>query len=174
MLINCYGQIITDIIESSKENKNQFHPYIYDTFNCFRHDKKHIEVNIWGLGINVKTKGLFSLITPDFEKVNQYLPDISFWIDKDNKQNMINPDLFELFPNLNTISINALDYPFSLLSFLSLIRDTSIEKVKIWTGSENIPKLLSSDPRYIEIKEKYNQEQYQITEEQYEIIINKY
>ena len=75
--------------------------------------------------------------------------------------------------NLSTIYIDTYYYPFSLLSFLSLIRGTSIQKVTIETGY-SVLKLLSSDPRYIEIKEKYKQEQYQITEEGVYIIINKY
>ena len=86
--------------------------------------------------------------------------------------------LFDLFPSINTIFVNAYcgprGYPFSLPSFLSLIRGTKIEKVTIDTYWQHIPELLSADPRYIEIKKKYNQEQYQITEDWQYLIINKY
>ena len=105
-----YGSIIKDIIESSKGNTNQFHPYIYDTFKCFRHNKKHITVTIWQLVDKIKDKGLLSLIIPEYKKIEDkvYKSDISFWIDEDNKQNLINPDLFDLFLNLNTIYILSL------------------------------------------------------------------
>ena len=105
---------------------------------------------------------------------SEYKSDISFWIDEKNKQNLINPDLLELFEYLKTMEISTRNHPFSLLSFLSLIKGTSIQKVTIDTRNEHIPKLLSCNPRYIEIKEKYKQEKYQITEHRKWLIINKY
>ena len=81
--------------------------------------------------------------------------------------------LFDVFSNLKTVFINAGDHPFSLLSFLSLIRGTSIENVTVVTGYRTLSGLLSLDPRYIEIKGKYKDEQYEITEDGWDLIIKK-
>ena len=73
-----YGSTVKDIIESAKGNTKQFHPYIYDTFNCFRHNKKHIRVDIDKLVAHVKDEGLLSLIIPEYREVDEFSSDIRF------------------------------------------------------------------------------------------------
>ena len=176
---NGYTSIIKDIIQSTKDKDNRFHPYIHDTFKCFVDNKKFVNVNINFLMLNVKDKELLQLIVPLPKEVTrkEYESDISFWIDKENQENIINADTIELFENLKTIHIDTnWYYPFSLVSLLSIIKGTSIEKVIIIIGSgyQQLFDSLCSASEYKDIKEEYKKEQYEIREEVTELIISKF
>ena len=88
---------------------------------------------------------------------------------------MVNPILFKIFRNLETLRIGAVDHPFSLLLLLSLIKETSIEKVEIEVGDEEETlNTLWSDPKFIGIKGKYKEERYEMERNRSRwLIINK-
>ena len=153
-----YATIIKALFED--DDRRKLDPYIYDTFQCFIDHKEKMEINMMTLDTYIKDKKLLQLITNDLLEVKNKL-DISLWINNnDNKDNLIKRRLFEIFHNVKEIRIDVglNRYPFSLLSLLSNIQNTSIQKVTI--VSYNSFKPLSSSSYFDGIKEEYKTRQF--------------
>ena len=116
------GSIMLNIIKTSMGHQNKYHEYVNDTFKCFMNNKKHIRLNVESLVDWIKDQVFLDLIIPIRHELNmyEYSSDISCWIDVDNNQNIMNPDLFKLFRNVKTMEIEARFYPFSLVNISCL------------------------------------------------------
>merc|ERR1712129_573867 len=51
--------------------------------------------------------------------------------DENDKTNLINPTLGQIFPNVSNMLISAIEFPFSLIGFLDVIRETKWKQVII-------------------------------------------
>ena len=136
-------------------------------FHCFANHKTQILLSLFDLDKYVHDKRLIDLLCYDLVKQVIYcdvpLKDqISCWIDNtDNKQNVIKPHLFQIFKNITYLFIGATDHPFSLLSLLKVIKDTSINAIKISTDEEIWP-FIKVSSMYRLIEEEYRIEGFEI------------
>lgn len=155
-----YGGIIKALFESNGGKQKKLNPYIYDTFQCFIDHKEKMEINMMTLDEYIKDKQLLDLIANDLMEIKDK-SDISLWI-SERKENLIKSRLFEIFENVNEIRIDVglNRYPFSLLSFLSNIENSSIKKVTIMSYIAFKPLSLSSS--FNEIRKKYKEKKYDI------------
>ena len=132
---------------NDKLNKtlNQF---IYDTFDCFRYNKRKIWIDLYeldkynkrddGKSVDLIIHNLCGVIRSEDNEINM------------NDINMLRPQLFKVFPNIDYIRISASnsrgtkDYIFCLSELLSLIEATSVNKVKIVTlkSASNDPQIM--------------------------------
>ena len=127
---------------NDKLNK-KFNTFIYDTFDCFRYNKRKIWIDLYELDkYNKRDDGkLVDLIIHNLCGVVR---------SEDNEMdmndiNMLRPQLFKAFPNIEYIRIYASDkrgkkdYIFCLSELLSLIEATSVNKVEIVTFKSGYP-----------------------------------
>ena len=162
-----YGVIIRDLftyycnLNVSHNRDVKYHQYLYQTFGSLVQFKNDITINIDFLSFYVKDELLLGLLINRIIKLKNK-SNITAWIDdieNEDRRNLVNPILFKVFSNVRQISIIASGwgyYPFSLLSLLSIVENTSINKVKIRLDEETYDSLrLSSKLR--EIKKQYKQ-----------------
>lgn len=111
------------ILYGKKEKK--WHQYVYDTFQCFVRNKTMVHINIDYLVHLVKDEELLSLIFHKLEKNNKEI------MEEETSTNLIKPQFFRIFDNVEEIIIGSFNSGFSLFGFLSLITNTKINKVLI-------------------------------------------
>ena len=108
--------------------------YILNSFQCFVDNKQRILLKYSDLDRNCKNKGLLGLL------LSKLVKDIKV---KDKQQNLIKKDTFKIFKNVDYLHIRCVEYSFCLLSFLSVIDGTKINKVDIY-GKKWLPSIVSS------------------------------
>ena len=167
-----YGSILSVLFKYSTDSNLEYSKitlpqYIYQTFNTFRKHKQKITINMDDIDRYLKDKILLNLLFDNVVRVRY-----GSWIEVDNKQNVIKSDVLELLQNVNQIEIDAYDYPFSLLQFLSNIENTSVNKVSIDIGKKGVSSLKSST-YFDEIRNKYKAKQFEIELEDDYVNIDK-
>ena len=146
-----YGRIIGHLINYTvKEEEARFHPYIYETFQCFADHKEKIQISLllWRSKMHKDfSKMLVHNIMPNqiLSPFNRTLSgfnrsrggktakNYNGWLCHYSTNNLIKFRLFEVFRNVNELLIEAQDYPFSLILFLSTIENTAVKRVTIRT-----------------------------------------
>ena len=104
----------------SGKKKKKLNEYVFDTFQCFVKNKRKINIDIHNLTYYVKDEGLLNLIF-DEDLMNEEI-----------LTNLIRPQIFKIFDNVQQITISSYYYGFSLFGFLSLIKNTKINKATIY------------------------------------------
>ena len=135
-----YGSILSELMSPSKPYI--FHPYLYETFQCFARHKKEIRINLYNIDKHVLDKQLKELLFSSLVWANaDYLGhrSIKGWIyDDTNQENLIRPKIFGVFQHVEHLYMNVLSdfkqYPFSLARFLRIIRITDISKITLDMG----------------------------------------
>ena len=128
------------IVSGKKEKK--WNEYIFDTFHSFVQNKIQINIDIRKLAYNVKDEGLLNLIFYNLDIDNKDFENSS------NLINLIRPQIFKIFDNVQQITIRTEEYGFSLFGFLSLIENTKINKARIsgdWIKKEFVDKVSSTN-----------------------------
>ena len=97
---------------------------------------------------------------------------IAFWTDETNSQNLPEYLFFEGFKNTEEIEIQASSYPFSLLSLLSRIQITSVNKVVIFARKE-IWSELKSRSSFRSILNAFSENQFAIKIDRFQLIISR-
>ena len=174
-----YGMVIKHLFDYTlgRTDEMKYNPYLYKTFRCFADHKKKVHLRIERIYHSPKSEWLINVIFYDLvNKEMQKDEDIFSWIEVDNEDNdnLLQPQFFGVFKNLEELEIDAWFFPFSLFAFLSLLENTSINKVTIrnyaaaWSA-------LSSSQEFDQIKGKYADKQFGISfnEECDELIIAK-
>ena len=144
-----YGPVLEELFSYSLSSKQQrYNKYLYQTFQCFVNHKQKIEISIPYIDLCVKDKALRKVLFYDIvcKKEDKDNPDISGWIDLNNKENLVKPDLFNIFKNIKEITIIASYgyYPCSLLLLSSIIQSTPATKVTIYVRYEETWKAVAS------------------------------
>ena len=83
---------------------------------------------------------------------------------------MLRKEFFEVFQNIEVIEINARDYPFALLSLLTIIQNSSVTKVAIYS-LPIIWRKLRSSPSFNAIKDEFKAHQFEIQIDDGELLI---
>lgn len=148
-----YGAILSELISVILGSKTEmkFNPYLYKTFESFRMHKEKISISVDVLGRKILNQNsLKNLLFPSLKQFKQENPDP--WTAQNYTINLINPIIFETFKNAKKFNLNiggefrihfentsdfemptylSSTYSFSLLSFLSQIERTGLEKINI-------------------------------------------
>ena len=104
----------------------------------------------------VEDETLLNLIFVKIDKNNEEI------MDERNLTNVMRPQIFKIFENLQEIYISSWDYPFSLFAFLSLITSTTIKKATIFSQPDGwLSDLWSSYGK--EIVEEYSARGFKVT-----------
>ena len=98
--------------------------YVLNIFNAFINNKHKIDINIYVLDKWCKNKGLLGLILSDIKEGEEYS-------DEYKDKNLLKPQILSIFKNVTHLNITCSEYPLSLESLLSLIKDTNIEEVTL-------------------------------------------
>ena len=165
-----HGTVIKNLFDrndglKSSTTKIKFSPYIYQSFQCFIAHKTKVKIDIDDVDGYLEDKELLELLFYDLvRKVD---------IEEDVTDNVIKPRLFQVLKNVKEVTINAYDYPFSLIEFLSTIANTSINKVIIKTYVKTCSSLKASSDFEI-IKAKYKAQQFDIAVDGHEIKIDHF
>ena len=160
----------------SQTGKRKYPAYLYSVFRCFVEHKRHIQLRFDCL--ETYQKAMRSLIMNQLDK-NNYTSD-NVYIIKERKEgdisNLFRDQLLQIFTNVTTVTIhtgyydhymsNDTDnkYTFSLLSLLSLIAESRLEKLLViggewlnWSSEYD----WKQEPKDL-IEQKYNQSGYSI------------
>ena len=164
--------VLFDYILFGKKAK-KWNQYVYDTFQCFVKNKTEMIVGIRLLAQCVEDELLLNLIFSKIDKNNEEV------MDETNLTNMMRPEIFKIFENLQEIYFSSWDYPFSLFAFLSLITSTTMKKAVIYAQPDGwLSDLWSSYEK--EIVEEYSARGFEVTLKQHKyseqhpkLIINK-
>ena len=138
-----HGKILSSLfnyILNDERNKN-LNQFVYDTFDCFRYNKHQIRIDLPKLDeYNNNDDGkLMDLI---IYKLGGVIESADNEINMNNI-NMLKPQLFKIFPNIDYVYINTCnvygdkEYVICLSQLLSLIVETSVNKVKILAFSKS-------------------------------------
>ena len=143
-----HGKVLSALFDYALYDKahTKFNPYVYATFDCFRRNKTEISIDIGSLQFYGKIRindgkllDLFIHQIHEFVRGEEDTTNI-------NNMNMLKPELFQLFPNINHVYIRAsdyrgfIDYIFSLSQLLSLLGQTKVNRVDIVAyGKESSP-----------------------------------
>eukprot|EP01084_Bolivina_argentea_P038061 70380_1 len=137
----------------TQQTDKKFNKYVYDTFECFCRNKKKISLKF------------DELVSADQEIVNLIMHNIEAGYDQKGEfeqTNLFRKQLFDIFPNLQTVVLQTSCgpyefYSFSLFGLLKLIHSTQFKQIIIKARyTENwITSLWSSSASIIQ--EKYNQ-----------------
>ena len=103
--------------------------YILDTFECFRKNKEHLRFDMHTLDYAVKDRIFTDLLFDSldyFWRIHETNDQIL--VENDIK-NLLNSQMLKIFPNVTKIEIIDGVPKFSLLKFLTGIKDTSITSV---------------------------------------------
>ena len=184
-----YGLILGDLfnyfcsLQPSLPNSIKYHEYVYQSFKSLVHFKTIIKIDIHSIATQVHDAVLRKLIIPTLIRKEYERKDFFSWIaDDQNQENLINPVIFIIFKQVKEVEINTsggihqdehtlshgYHYPFSWLSLLSMIKMTSIKRVKIITG-HTIP---SSE--YNELLQKYDDHKIELQVDQSKYNFNRY
>ena len=178
-----YGAIINHLFnqtlnEAGTESQRSGHPYLYDTFKCFRLHKTEISIRIHDMYHYVKDNKLLKVLFDDIVEEEPRKEHDNF-DDVQGKQNLMKRDVFKIFENVHTLYIQATKaigkyvYPFSMLSFLDVIQDTMLKKIEIrveWNGIFKIHPWLgnaSSSSGFSAIMTAYKEKQFEISFEKH-------
>ena len=97
-------------------------PYILKSFRCFINTKQEIRVSLRDLGRYCRNKALLGLVFSKLVKNKEV---------KEKDQNLLNKEVLKVFAHVNYLYISCWKYSFCLLSFLSVIDGTKVNKVDI-------------------------------------------
>jgi len=103
-----------------RESNVTFHHFIFDCFHAFTENKKQIDINLWSLNGNKckMTDFIFHPLEKRKAKDDTRRGDDDF-------HNLIRADLFDIFPNVETMNIVSADdnrsNSFSLIAFLNIL-----------------------------------------------------
>ena len=138
--------------------------YILETFQCFVNNKQSIGIDTYALNGYCKNIDLLGLLFNKIIKNKEV---------EDKQQNLIKKGVLKVFKNVTDLFIYCPGYSFCLLSFLSVIDGTEINKVEI-EGYEWIRSIASSSS-FDSICTQYQKANFEITltDDKYEIYINK-
>ena len=145
----------------ARGKKKKQHDFIYSTFRCYVQHKVSIRLmfaNIFGY-----KRELLDLFMHPFDDHK------NIWKrDEGDFRNLFRPELLQIFTNVKTITIGTKglpgDWSLSLLSLLSLIESSTVQKVIISGGSWL--DLLWKSPSKMLIQQRYNEKKYDIKVEQ--------
>ena len=139
----------------------KFNPYVYDTFKCFAYHKEIIVLDIDRVEVYVEDSDLLQLLFYELETIWAGSELKSTWAKLEGNQNIIKPELFKVLPRVRILCIESgYHHPFSILAFLSVIAQTSLEFVTIrarpsWTDQGPIFSELQTSPDFNNIKQQY-------------------
>lgn len=173
---NNYGSIISELM-NAKRTTPIFHPYLYKTFAAFIAHKKEIKIRLFWIDRCVFDTTLENLLFYSI-KEKEASHDISDWVSDTNTDNMMRPQVFQMFTDVREVYINLLSgigtrcYPLSLFSLLTVIEGTSVNKVTIYIGSI-IAYALSSSPSFLSIEQRFKSKQFAIIVDGMYLRINK-
>ena len=167
-----YGVIIGELFNyvlngnsMALQKESLMNPYIYDTFRCFVEHKTRIEIHLGDTHANTEDKALIDLL---FYELKADGVDYSNNHESDSGnseyRNLLRPRVFQVFPNIEQIYIivsgrssTGLVYPFSLLLFLDMIKDTLVKQIRLrsldkqWLGD------LEAQSEFVPIASKYKE-----------------
>ena len=141
-----YGDIISHLFDymlndNPSNQEFKLHPYVYDTFKCFANFKSDIDISLHDGRKWVRDKKLLNLLFHGIVKAEiKRNTDKDGYVELENKNNLIKPEFFRIFNNVEKIIISASSsipdegkfvYPMNLLSLLNIISDTKVKKMQI-------------------------------------------
>ena len=110
-----------------------YNQYIYNTFDCFRRNKKELIIDLWDLGVHCKDQELSSLILCQLNEKHKKQQ-----IADDEISYCLHSRLFYIFPNVVKVVIERSHKYFnrlSLFGLISVIQNTNVREVRI--GAHN-------------------------------------
>ena len=127
-----YGSKLSVLFDSALRGTKgkKLNQYVFDTFLCFAKNKTKIDINIDKLASYVQDKALVNLVFHEVDKNDDETKE-------ENLKNLIRPQMFQIFDNVQEIAIDTGGYyKFSASRFLSLIENTKINKASgiSWQG----------------------------------------
>ena len=135
-----HGKIISSLFNHilNDELDQKFNPYIIETFKLFAANKQKIYIDLCELDrYNKQDDGtLVNLIVNEL-KAFGYFDEYSECEMNMGNINILKPQLFDIFKNVNYLEIHTdiyKGYLFSLTEFLSVIEDTTVNEVWIKGG----------------------------------------
>ena len=168
-----------------QEMEMKFNEYLYRTFKCFVNHKDKIDIDMHCIDEYIEDKKVQNLLFYDIISFGMRYDnkDISKWMDANNNtQNLLKPIFFDVFKNVKEVKIKVdylgtgSVYPFSLLSLLSIIQNTEVNKVLIYTEPRpdlTIWESLFSISSFDSIVNNFKENQYGIKIDQTDIYVQK-
>lgn len=133
--------ILKHLIMDDENDKNKFTPFIYSTWDWFVKNQKKIKINLWDLKLRFKDDDkLFDILFMNgYNTQNLENKSGNYSIHK-NGENLLNKRVIDMFCNVKLIEFEwvqskAFDkryWSFSLFKLLELIKDTKIERIKLY------------------------------------------
>ena len=153
-----FGHILQEEESSSFIENN---PYLCQTMKCFIRNKERMEINFHQIYEHVNDKILIEVLFYYF--IHDELDD-STWFRRDlqdSKKNVIKPELFQIFRYVKEVYISGTTaHAFSLVTFLSTIANTSINKVEIEIHRSFQPEYSYFAFDFDAIKDEYKEKQF--------------
>eukprot|EP01084_Bolivina_argentea_P084136 152252_1 len=135
--LNMINVIIMDVMGIKKSNYNE---YAVQTFNLMRYAKKQIVLSLEPINRDESVK---HLMMDKMEKRNHQEEKMR---QHNDNTNLFRKDLLQIFPNVETLTISTTSavgrtsYSISLMSLLSLIKTSALQKVIVKADSERVTK----------------------------------
>ena len=157
-----HGKVLTSLFDYILHDKldKKLNEYIYNTFNLFAKNKQKIYIDFPKLDAYNKNED-GNLVNLLVDKIHAFDGNKEHGMNMDNI-NILRPEFFYVFPNINFVSITAWDmfedghYVFSLSELLSLIQDTKLNTVRIESSEWMETLWESSSGIFIEMYAKKN------------------
>ena len=127
--------LLFNYILNGKLDKN-INRYVYNTFNHFRRNKQKILIDLDMLDQYKKTQSDGKFLNLLLHKFQSFHSSEEYKLNMNNI-NILRPQFFEIFPNIEVIEIYASDmhgfrtYIFSLSELLSIIQGTAVDRVTV-------------------------------------------
>jgi len=134
--------ILEHLLYGCHENKFNFDPFIYKTFEVFIRNKKQIKINMKDLDYCIKDKVFLQVIFGSNVFVSKEKAEAAgrdYFIPVNN-ENLFDNKFLQRLNKVTSMEISGVQtkhtnkyWSFSLINLLSLIEDTKIENIKIST-----------------------------------------
>ena len=142
-----HGKTVTALFDCILNDTlhEKFNKYIYDTFRLFASTKQKMYISLTRMNVyNEKDDG--KLVNLIVNELKEFIPVTDYAMNMNNI-NILTPQLFNIFTNINYVNIEAhKNHLFSFSELLSLIEGTAIDEVcvngnwikEVWESSSEM------------------------------------